>query len=340
MIKMAVIGCGYWGPNLIRNFHNQPDVGLTTIADLDRSRLDHLSNLYPHVKCTTDYKEIINDPAIDAIAVATPVFTHYNLGSEVLAAGKHLFIEKPMAASADECRHLIDMAESRNLQIMVGHTFLFTPAVRKIRKLMDAGELGEVYYVGITRVNLGLFQQDVNVVWDLAPHDIAMLNFLFKSTPCIVSATGRSYVQKEIEDVAFLTLEYPRGQLAHIHVSWLDPNKIRKATFVGSRKMLVYDDVSSLEKIRVYDKGVDVLPHYDNFGEFQLSYRFGDIFIPRVEQVEPLKIETGHFVACILGKEKPLSDGHCGLQVVEVLEKACQSIHKDGQPFQLEYSGA
>ena len=340
MIKMAVIGCGYWGPNLIRNFHNLPDVELKTIADLDQTRLGHVGGLYPHVACTTDYRDIIKDSTIDAVAVATPVSTHYKLGSEVLAAGKHLFIEKPMAAKADECRRLNDLADSRNLQVMVGHTFVFTPAVHKINTLMHEGELGEIYYVNITRVNLGLFQQDVNVVWDLAPHDVAMLNHLFQATPKVVSATGRSYVQQEIEDVAFLTLEYPGHQLAHIHVSWLDPNKIRKATFVGSRKMLVYDDVSSLEKIRVFDKGVDVLPHYDNFGEFQLSYRFGDIFVPRIEQAEPLKIETGHFIACIQGQEEPLSNGSHGLQVVEVLEKACQSIKEDGHPHELEYSGA
>lgn len=338
MIGMAVIGCGYWGPNLIRNFHNLENVRMHAIADLDRARLDRVGRLYPQAHKTTDFQELLRDPAIDAIVVATPVSTHYKLGRAVLEAGKHLFIEKPMAGSSEECRRLLDIADRKGLCIMVGHTFVFTPAVRKIRQLMKEGELGEVYYVNITRVNLGLFQQDVNVVWDLAPHDIAMLNHLFEATPQVVSATGRSYVQKEIEDVAFLTLEYPGGHLAHVHVSWLDPNKIRQATFVGSRKMLVYDDVSSLEKIRVYDKGVDVLPHYDNFGEFHLSYRFGDIFIPRLEQAEPLKIETAHFIACIEGKEEPLSSGAHGLEVVEVLEKACQSIKEDGKPHQLSYA--
>ena len=337
MLKMAVIGCGYWGPNLIRNFHNQPDVQLKAIADLDSSRLEHVGKLYPGVHCTQDHREIIRDPEIDAVAVATPVSTHFPIGSEILLAGKHLFVEKPMAASREECERLLEMAEARNLQIMVGHTFVFTPAVQKIRSLMKDGELGEIYYVNITRVNLGLFQRDVNVVWDLAPHDVAMLNHLFEATPHTVSATGHSYVQEGIEDVAFLTLEYPGRQIAHIHVSWLDPNKIRKATFVGSKKMLVYDDVSSLEKIRVYDKGVEVLPHYDNFGEFQLSYRFGDIFVPRIEQVEPLKVETAHFVSCIAGSEKPLSSGLHGMRSVEVLEKACVSIKQDGEPQSLEY---
>jgi predicted dehydrogenase len=338
MLKMAVIGCGYWGPNLIRNFHNHGEVDLRSIADLDPERLEHVGKQYPHVRRTLDYREIIDDPAIDAVAVATPVSSHFELGMQVLEAGKHLFIEKPMAASAEQCRRLNEMAERGELVIMVGHTFIFTPAVQKIRDLMKNGELGDVYYVDITRVNLGLFHQDVNVVWDLAPHDIALLNNLFHAKPHVVSATGRSYVQRGIEDVAFVTLEYPGGQLAHIHVSWLDPNKIRKATFVGSRKMLVYDDVSSLEKIRVYDKGVDVLPHYDNFGEFQLSYRFGDIFIPRIDQIEPLKIEIAHFLDCVRRRQEPLSNGVQGLEVVEVLEKACQSIKQDGKPCLLEYS--
>ena len=339
MIRMAVIGCGYWGPNLIRNFNNQDEVDLRTIVDLDEERLRTVGKLYPQVKAVTDYREVIEDPQIDAVVVATPVSHHHALGREVLGAGKHLFVEKPMAASAVECRDLNRLAAAQNLVIMVGHTFLFTPAVCKIRALMEAGELGEIHYVDITRVNLGIFQQDVNVVWDLAPHDVAMLNHLFGERPVEVSATGHCYVQKEkgIEDVAFLSLMYPGGQVAHIHVSWLDPNKIRKATFVGSRKMLVYDDVSSLEKIRVYDKGVEVLPHYDNFGEFQLSYRFGDIFVPRVDQVEPLKIETAHFLDCIAGRAEAVSSGAHGLEVVEVLEKACESIRSNGRPLALEY---
>jgi predicted dehydrogenase len=332
MIRIAVIGCGYWGPNLIRNFHNTPGCELKAISDVSPQRLDHVGRQYPQARKTADYREILADPEIDAVAVATPVSTHYPLGRAVLEAGKHLFVEKPMCASADDCRRLNELAARQGRLIMVGHTFLFTPAVRKIRELMQSGDLGEVYYVNIARVNLGLFQPDINVVWDLAPHDIAMLNHLFGDSPRVVSATGRSYVRSGNEDVAFLTLEYPSNQIAHIHVSWLDPNKIRQATFVGSRKMLVYDDVSSLEKIRVYDKGVDKLPHYDNFGEFQLSYRYGDIVIPRVDQTEPLKIEAAHFVACIEGREQPLSDGSIGLQVVEVLERACESIRQDGKP--------
>jgi predicted dehydrogenase len=337
MIRMGVIGCGYWGPNLIRNFHNNAEVELAAIADLDPKRLQSVGRLYPTATQTTDHRDIINDPTIDAVVVATPVSTHCPLGLEVLGSGKHLFIEKPMAASSEECEQLNEAAAKRGLQIMVGHTFLFSPAVRKIQTFMDAGELGDIYYVSITRVNLGIFQKDVNVVWDLAPHDVAMLNYLFKATPTAVSATGRCYVQKDkgIEDVAFVTLEYPGGQIAHVHVSWLDPNKIREMTFVGSRKMLVYDDVTPTEKIKVYDKGVEIQPHYDSFGEFQLTLRSGDIFVPRIETVEPLRAEAQHFVDVIKGEAEGISTGLHGLEVVEVLERACQSIKDDGQPVEM-----
>ncbi len=335
MIRMGVIGCGYWGPNLIRNFHNNADVELAAIADLDAQRLQKVGAMYPQVKRTTDPQDLIGDPALDAIVVATPVSSHFPLGLAALEAGKHLFLEKPMAASSAECRRLLAAAEARDRVIMVGHTFLFSPAVRKIRSLIDSGDLGDIYYVAVTRVNLGIFQKDVNVVWDLAPHDVAMLNSLFGANPTVVSATGRCYVQTEkcIEDVAFLTLEYPGRQIAHIHVSWLDPNKIRRATFVGSRKMLVYDDIDPTEKIKVYDKGVEVQPHYEGFGEFQLTLRSGDIFVPRVDMTEPLKIEAQHFVDVIAGRAAPISSGHHGLEVVEVLERACQSIKEDGRPI-------
>jgi predicted dehydrogenase len=337
MLNMAAIGCGYWGPNLIRNFKNNPDVSLKVICDLDEKRRKHMQGLYPDTEVVDDHKRIIDDDSIDAVVVATPVSTHYPLGRAVLESGKHLFIEKPMAASAAECRELVEIAEARNLQIMVGHTFLFVPAVRKIKSLIETGELGDIYYVNITRVNLGIFQKDANVVWDLVPHDVAMLNFLFDSSPESVSATGECHVQKDkgLEDVSFVTLNYPGGRMAHIHVSWLDPNKIREVTFVGSKKMLVYDDVAMTEKIRIYDKGVDVMPHYDGFDQFHLAYRHGDILIPKIDQAEPLKVETQHFVDCIKGEDKPLSNGRLGIQVVDVLEKACQSIREGGAPIKL-----
>ncbi|HPF71119.1 MAG TPA: Gfo/Idh/MocA family oxidoreductase [Candidatus Krumholzibacteria bacterium] len=340
MLKIGVIGCGYWGPNLIRNFNALPDAEVAAIADLDEKRLGHVGLLYPGALKTTDHMRIIEDPSIDAVVVATPMTTHFRLGKQVLEAGKHLFLEKPMATTADDCRALNTLAAKQGRHVMVGHTFIYTPAVRKIKSLMDTGELGDVYYVNIQRVNLGLFQKDANVVWDLAPHDVSMLNFLFDGDPVRVSATGRCYVQQDlgVEDVAFLTLEYPNGRLAHIHVSWLDPNKIRNCTVVGSRKMLVYDDVSPAEKIRVYDKGVDVQPHYESFGEFQLLYRSGDVFIPRLDTVEPLRIEAQHFVDVINGKASLMSTGVHGLRVVQVLEQACRSIKEDGRPLDLVYN--
>lgn len=339
MIKMGVIGCGYWGPNLIRNFNAQPGVQLAYISDLDEKRLNHVGLLYPSVVKTRNYRDILADPEVQAVVVATPMSTHFPLGREVLESGKHLFLEKPMATTSGDCRALNRLAAERGLQVMVGHTFVYTAAVRKIKTLMEAGELGEIYYVNISRVNLGLFQKDANVVWDLAPHDVAMLNYLFGADPVSVSAIGHCYVQKElgIEDVAFLTLEYPGSRLVHIHVSWLDPNKVRLCTFVGSRKMLVYDDVSPAEKIRVYDKGVDVQPHYENFGEFQLLYRSGDVFIPRLDTVEPLKAETAQFAEQIKGTAAPLSSGEHGLRVVEVLEGACRSMSENGRRIELKY---
>ena len=339
MIKLGVIGCGYWGPNLIRNFAAQKDCQLAYISDLDEKRLGHVGMLYPGAVKTRDHEQILADPEVQAVVVATPMSTHYPLGRQVLEAGKHLFLEKPMATTSDDCRALNMLAAARGLHVMVGHTFIYTPAVRKIKTLMEAGELGEIYYVNISRVNLGIFQKDANVVWDLAPHDVAMLNHLFGADPVSVSAIGHCYVQKElgIEDVAFVTLEYPGGRLVHIHVSWLDPNKIRLCTFVGSRKMLVYDDVSPAEKIRVYDKGVDVQPHYENFGEFQLLYRSGDVFIPRLDTVEPLKAETSHFLDIVRGKVEPLSSGEHGLRVVQVLEGACRSMAENGRRVELRY---
>jgi len=338
MIGIGVIGCGYWGPNLIRNFNAQQDADLIAISDLDQNRLNKVGLLYPGTRKTTDYRDLIDDPAIAAVVVATPMSTHFKLGMEALEAGKHVFIEKPMATNSEDCRTLIKTAASRDLKLMVGHTFVYSAPVRMIKALLDGGDLGDIYYVNISRVNLGIFQKDANVIWDLAPHDVAMLNFLFDAEPVAVSATGHCYVQKErgIEDVAFVTLEYPGGRLVHIHVSWLDPNKIRTCTFVGSNKMLVYDDVSPSEKIRVYDKGVDVQPHYEDFGEFQLLYRSGDVFLPHVETYEPLKAEAAHFLGMIQDKVVCQSDGTHGLKVVEVLEAACLSLREDGRRIALE----
>lgn len=330
MLNVGVIGCGYWGPNLLRNFAQLKDSQVLICADLRNSRLKHMKNLYPHLETTKDYKAVVERDDIDAIVIATPPDTHLPLTLEALEAGKHVFVEKPLALSSADSALMIETAKKRDRMLMTGHTFVFTAAVNKIKELIDSGELGEIYYISTTRVNLGIFQPNINVVWDLAPHDVSILNYVLDAMPESVSATAHSYIRKSVEDVAFLTFRYPNEVLANVHVSWLNPNKIRSTTVVGSKKMLVYDDISSLEKIRIYDKGVTVQPHYDTFGEFQLSYRFGDIFIPKLDDSEPLKIACQHFIDCINEGKTPRSSGLQGHEVVTVLEASIESIKKEG----------
>ncbi len=336
MIRIGVVGCGYWGPNLIRNFTQIGGSEVTLCADLNDRRLAHMKTLYPHLVTTKNYEDIFSKREIDAVAIATPPGTHFEIAMKALEAGKHVFVEKPLALSSPECTKLIASAAERKLTLMVGHTFVYTAAVNKVKELIEAGELGDIYYISTERVNLGIFQDDINVVWDLAPHDVSILNYILDSMPDSVSAEGHSYIRGDAEDVAFLTFKYPKSILAHVHVSWLNPNKIRCMTVVGSRKMLVYDDVSSLEKIRIYDKGVTVQPHYDTFGEFQLSYRFGDIFIPKLDDSEPLKIACQHFIDCIEKKRTPRSAGIEGLNVVRVIEAANESIRNSGATIHLD----
>jgi len=335
LLTLAVIGCGYWGPNFIRNFTQFPAVRMKAAVDLNKERLRHIGQLYPSVQTTTSVDDVVGDPEIDAVVVATPVSTHHPISMALLRAGKHVLVEKPMAASVAEAEEMKAIAEERGLVMMAGHTFLYTAAVNKMKELIASGELGHVYYISTTRVNLGLFQEDINVIWDLAPHDVSILNYILDAEPEAVSCTGQAYIQSGIEDVAFMHLVYPGDIVAHTHVSWLNPDKIRRFTVVGSKKMLVFDDVSTQEKIRVYDKGVTVQPHYDTFGEFQLSYRFGDIYTPRLDDSEPLKNECQHFVQCILKREKPRSNGEAGLAVVRVMERACDSIRLNGKQIPL-----
>jgi len=339
-IRVGVIGVGYWGPNLVRNFSSLPNTQCVWAVDLDEERLNHVQGLYPTLEVSRKASDAINDSKVDAIVLATPVDKHEEIAVSALDHGKHVFVEKPMAATVNECHRMIEAAERNKKVLMVGHTFLYNSVVRRIRTLIEEGELGEIFYINMTRVNLGLFREDVNVVWDLAPHDISILDYLLDSHPLKVHATGNAFVQPGIEDVAFLDLEYPGSVRAHLHVSWLDPNKIRRVTVVGSRKMLVYDDTSNLEKLRVYDKGVTKMPHYDSFGEFHLSYRYGDIVLPRIEEAEPLKTEAQHFLECIREGKKPLSDGANGLKVVEVLEAACRSISGGGAAIELNGVGS
>jgi len=330
VLRVGVVGCGYWGPNLIRNFNQLRDSEVIACADLAEGRLAHMKSLYPQVKTTRDYGELIASRDIDAIVVATPPTTHVQIALRALDAGKHVFVEKPLATSGADCEAMIAKAKEKGRVLMVGHTFLYTAAVNKIKELIKSGELGDILYVNTTRVNLGIFQEDINVVWDLAPHDVSILNYILDNHPQEVAAHGHSYIRQNVEDIAYLHLKYPGSIMAHVHVSWLNPNKIRETTVVGSKKMLVYDDISSLEKIRIYDKGVTVLPHYDTFGEFQLSYRFGDIFIPRLDDSEPLKVACQHFVDCTKTGVEPRSSGQHGLEVVRVIEAANNSLAHSG----------
>jgi predicted dehydrogenase len=336
LIRIGVIGCGYWGPNLIRNFSHLKGSDVLICSDLSEERLAHMRSLYPKLETTTDYRRVLARQDVDAVVVATPPETHFKLTTEALRAGKHVFVEKPLALSANEGASMVDEARKAGRVLLVGHTFVYTAAVNKMKEVIESGELGEVFYVSTTRVNLGIFQEHVNVVWDLAPHDVSILNYILDRMPESVATQASCSIRKNVEDVAFMTMRYPGNVLAHVHVSWLNPNKIRSTTVVGSKKMLVYDDISALEKIRIYDKGVTVTPHYDTFGEFQLSYRYGDILIPRLDDSEPLKVACQHFVDCVEKGLRPRSSGVHGLEVVRVLEAAVASIRDGGRVIDVE----
>jgi len=322
VIGVGVIGAGYWGPKHIRNFSELPGARATMVSDLDERRILAIQAQHPGIRTTTNYHDLLSSPDVDAVVIATPVSTHARLAHEAILAGKHVLVEKPLAASSGEAEELLRLSEEHNRVLMVGHTFLYNPAVHALRKLVQDGSLGEIYYVHTQRLNLGLFQRDINVIWDLAPHDISILMYVLGADPIAVGASGSAHVQSRIEDVAFLQLAFPNNVSAAVHVSWLDPNKVRRITVVGSKKMAVYDDVETLEKIRVYDKGVEAPPKTESFGEFQLSYRYGDILIPHVSATEPLRLECQHFLDCIQQGQRPLTDARQGLAVVRVLETA------------------
>ncbi len=329
-INVAVAGCGYWGPNLVRNFHGQPNCRMKAICDPRPERLDHVRKSFPALEAHTDFDQVVSDPQIDAVAIATPVRYHHDMARRALLAGKHVFLEKPMASSTAQCAELIRLAEQRNLTLMVGHTFIYSAPVQRIKELIDAGVVGDVYYISARRLNLGLFQKDINVTWDLAPHDISIILYLLGKAPRSLNCQGKAHVNPGIEDITNLTLDFDNGQLATVQSSWLDPNKVREIVIVGSRKMIVYDDNQPLEKIRIYDKRVEMPPHYDDFASFQYSYHYGDLLVPYLQQVEPLRVETAHFLDCIRSGEKPQTSGWEGLEVVQILEKVSESIRAHG----------
>ena len=333
MIKIGVIGYGYWGPNVVRNLHASDAMQLEMVSDRVPAALARVNKAYPGVKTCSDASEILKSPAIDAVAVITPVWTHYELTKAALENGKHVFVEKPFTSNAKQAEELIELAARKNLTIMVDHTFLFTGAVRKIRELVESGTLGDLYYYDSLRVNLGLFQHDVSVIWDLAPHDLSIMDNLIKGDPEAIVATGEKHLNG-VEDVAYMTIYFPRNVIAHINVNWLSPVKIRTTLIGGQKKMLVWNDLVADEKIRVYDKGVQI-DSGDGIRDLLVSYRTGDMWAPQVEQVEALRVELAYFADCITNKKVPFNDGHAGLRVVRMLEAAERSIQKRGELVRL-----
>lgn len=336
-VRIGVLGCGYWGPNHIRNFSSMGGAGveMARAADLDESRRKKISDLYPWVDTVENAETVIDDPAIDAVVIATPVNTHYRFAIRALRAGKHVLVEKPFVTDVEQAEELVAAADEGGLTMMVGHTFEYTAAVNWLRETIAGGSIGDVRYVRSLRVNLGLFQKDINVIWDLAPHDVSILLYVLQQMPRSVSAVGNAHVTKGIEDVAVLTMHFGERLMANIIVSWLDPRKVREMTIVGADKMLVYDDISANEKIRIFDKGVEGPSHYDSFGEFQYSYRYGDIVTPMLKEYEPLRAESGHFVDCIREGKEPRSGGKVGLRVVRVLAAAQESLKSGGRSIDL-----
>jgi len=331
-IAIGVLGCGYWGPLLVRNFKGLPDCQVKAVCDMSQARLTHLATLYPDIEGMTDPQQFINGCGLDAVVIATPVQHHYSLAKASLLAGKHTFIEKPMASSSEQCEELIDIAERNGVVLMVDHTFLYSAPVRKIAEIVQAGDLGDIRYINSRRLNLGLFQKDINVAWDLAPHDISIILHILGEFPTAINCQGNAHVAPQVEDVTNMSLSFPHKRFATIQSSWLEPRKIREMTIVGTRRMIVYDDVRTREKIRIYDVRVERPPHYDTFAEFQYSYHYGDSYIPHIQHEEPLKLACQHFIDCIETNSQPVTGGRQGLEMVRILEAASASLKMNGAP--------
>jgi predicted dehydrogenase len=331
-LGIGVVGYGYWGPNLVRNFSINPAARVVSVSDLDPGRLEAIRQVYPGVSTTPRYDELLKDASIDAIAIATPVHTHYELAIAALRAGKHVLVEKPLAPSTELVSRLIDEADRRGLTLMVDHTFLYTPAVQKIRELLLKGELGDIYYYDSIRSSLGLFQKDVNVIWDLAVHDISIINHILDEEPVAVSATGSCHVAGSPENMAHITLFFPNACVAHVSVNWLSPVKVRQTFIGGSKKMIVYDDLEPTEKVKVYDKGITLDRPSESAHQFRIGYRAGDMWAPHISPKEALQTEVEHFIDCVRTGGQPISGGMSGLRVIEVLEAASRSIEEQGKP--------
>lgn len=334
-INVGLVGCGYWGPNLVRNFKSLSGCAVKVMCDLSEKRLAHMKSLYPEVQGEMDFNNMLKDPSLDAIIIATPVRYHFNMAKQALLAGKHTFIEKPMAASSEECEELNAIAAQNGLTLMVGHTFLYSSPVRKIKEIVKSGDIGDIHYISARRLNLGLFQNDINVAWDLAPHDISIILYILDEMPLSVNCRGNAHIRPGIEDVTSMSLTFKNEKFATIQNSWLDPRKVREMTIVGRKRMIVYDDMEPLEKIKIYDARVETPPHYDTFAEFHYSYHYGDRYIPQIKQEEPLKTECQHFLDCIRTGATPISDGKQGLELVRILEGSSLSLKNGGSAVDL-----
>jgi predicted dehydrogenase len=334
MIEVAVVGVGGWGKNLARNYYQLPEANLRYICDLDREKLDRMKQQYPDANTTDRYESVLDDPDLDAIVIATTGPTHYALAKKALLAGKDVYVEKPFVLKVEEAEELTALAEKDERILMVGHLLEYHPVVTRLKTMIDDGDLGSVYYIYSQRLNLGTVREDENALWNFAPHDISSILYLLGKKPVDVSARGQDYLQRDVEDVVFLTLSFEDNTMAHIHVSWLDPHKVRKLTIVGSEKMAVFDDLQATEKLRIYDKGAKLSQEYDTFAEY-IGLRFGDITIPYVKSGEPLRTECLHFIECVETRKQPLSDGQDGLRVVRVLDAAQRSLKNNGIPIQL-----
>ncbi len=333
-VQVAVVGVGGWGKNLARNFHQLPDANLRYVCDLDLAKLESLTRQLPGTQLTTDYDLVLRDPAVQAIVVATPAPRHHAICKSALEAGKDVFVEKPFTLDIAHAKELIQLAETGQRVLMVGHLLEYHPVVTRLREMIGSQELGKLHYIYSQRVNLGTVRGDENALWNFAPHDISVILFLLGIAPTDVAARGQCCLQKGVEDVVFLTMNFAGRAMAHVHVSWLDPHKIRKLTIVGDRKMAVFDDLEATEKLRIYDKGAQVTQDYNTFAEY-VGLRFGDITIPHIKVSEPLQIECLHFLDCVRKRKQPLSDGQDGLRVVKVLDAAQQSLRLNGEPVPL-----
>lgn len=336
VIGISIIGAGYWGPNFVRNFSRIPLANIRYVCDINSKKLTSIAQLHPHINTTTDYQKVLRDKHTDAVVIATPVHTHFVLAKQALEADKHVLVEKPMTTNSAHAKELIDIAQKKGKILLVDHTFIYHPAVQKIKHLIQKKELGQLFYFDSVRTNLGLFQNDTNVLWDLATHDLSIMDYLFEENPLEIIAIGASHIKKDIENVVYVTARYPKNLLGHIHVNWLAPVKIRTILVSGYKKMIVYNDMEPIEKVKVYNRGITYTEHPDNAQQSKYRYRVGDIHSPHIDDEEALYLLCEHFIQCILGKEHPRTDGKQGLRVVTMLEAAQESLKHNGKPVQIE----